>query len=241
MAQLQMNFRSALLRRAVNVSILLPTNSNPRGTPEALKDGMQYQVLWLLHGGMGDDRDYLNFSRIPRWADEHHIAVVMPACEKKFWEEPYFTYITEELPELLRKLLPLSPEREDNFIGGLSHGGDSAMLACLTYPDRYAAGLIMSAAGTTHDPLGNNCLLFDVFGPAQTALDRGIAPKLFFATGSGDRGAPFYLPIIHQLKDMGYPLHLHDIEGDGHSWDFWDNTLKLALEEWLPIRHDYIP
>ena len=36
-------------------------------------------MLWLLHGGSGDDSDLLHFSNIVRYADEHKLAVVMPA------------------------------------------------------------------------------------------------------------------------------------------------------------------
>lgn len=41
--------------------------------------GRKYQVLWLLHGGTGDDSDYLHYSNIARYAEEHKLAVVMPA------------------------------------------------------------------------------------------------------------------------------------------------------------------
>jgi hypothetical protein len=39
---------------------------------------------------------------------------------------------------------------------------------------------------------------------------------------------------------MGIELTRYYVDGDGHSWDFWDNTLKLALNEMLPIRHNVI-
>lgn len=239
MALMQFNFRSACLRRATNVSIVLPTNTDRMGSAANLRADARYQVLWLLHGGLGDDRDFLNFSNILRHAEEHHIAVVMPSCEGLFYQEPYFTYVTEELPRLLQKLLPLSHKREDNFIGGLSHGGDCALRACLEKPEQYAAGLVMSAAGTTHFADRENHLLYDVFGLAEKALE-GQPTPVIFATGSGDRGAPCYYPVIDRLDEMGYPLRRHYVENDGHSWPFWDNTLKLALDELLPLAHDYV-
>ena len=153
-----------------------------------------------------------------------------------------YDYVTEELPGLLRVLFPLSGNREDNFIGGLSHGGDGALRACLEHSDRYAAGLIISAAGTDHrGEMDQAALRFDVFGLASQLVDRGgQPPKLIFATGSGDRGFPYYTPVIDRLETVGLPVIRHYVDGDGHSWNFWDDTLRLTLRELLPISHHTI-
>lgn len=242
MALVRFNHFSKCRGRQANVTIFLPTDGMQEHRNGATIEvpGMKYQVLWLLHGGGGDESDFVNYSNIVRWADEHRLAVVMPAgiC---FYDVDY-TYITEELPRLLRVLFPFSESREDNFIGGLSHGGDGALRACLEHPDRYAAGLIMSAAGTDHrGDRDQAALRFDVFGLTDALLSRGAElPKLIFATGSGDRGFPYYAPVIDRLEAMGIPLTRNYVEGDGHSWDFWDDTLRLALREFLPISHHTI-
>ena len=242
MALIRFNHFSGCKGCQANVTICLPTDGMPERRNKTTMEipGMKYQVLWLLHGGGGDDTDFLNFSNIVRYADEHKIAVVMPAGTS-FYNDDY-TYITEELPRTLRILFPLSERREDNFIGGLSHGGDAAMRACFEYPDRYAAGLIMSAAGTDHHgPLEEAALRFDVYGLAEQNLKNGVElPKLIFASGSGDRGLPYYKAVIDKLEAMGVPLTRYFVEDDGHSWDFWDNTVRLALNELLPIRHNVI-
>lgn len=242
MALINFNFLSYSSGRQRNVTIILPTSGMDtvhQGT-KFEKPGMKYQTLWLLHGGGGDNTDFVNFSNIVRYANEHKIAVVMP--EGEAFHDGDYEYITEELPTELRILFPLSGRREDNFIGGLSHGGDGAMRACFEHPDRYAGGLIMSAAGTDHhgEP-GKVPLRFDVYGCAQRNLDAGVTmPKLIFATGSGDRGFPFYVPVIDRLEEMGIPVTRHYVENDGHSWDFWDGMLRLALDSLLPIKHDVI-
>lgn len=242
MALIRFNHLSKCKGSQTNVSVILPTDGFPEkraGVSFEVPD-MKYQVLWLLHGGGGDDGDFQKFSNIVRYAEENRLAVVMPAG-KNFYAEDY-EYVTEELPRTLRVLFPLSDRREDNFIGGLSHGGDAAMKACFEHPDRYAAGLIMSAAGTDHQgEVSKAALRFDVFGCAERNLRAGAQqPKLIFATGSGDRGMPYYVPIIDKLEAMGVALTRHYVEGDGHSWDFWDDTLRLAIETLLPIRHDVI-
>lgn len=240
MAVMHLNYFSKRKKSQCNVTVLLPTDGVPqyKDGSTILSPGMRYQTLWLLHGGAGDDTDYLHFSNIVRYADIHRIAVVMPAGQC-FYEGVDYDCVTEELPLVLRTLLPLSASREDNFIGGLSHGGDGAMRACMEYPERYAGALIMSAAGTDHH--GECALRFDVYGLAQRNLEAGAPlPRMVFATGSGDSGFPIYLPIIEKLETMGLPVARHFVEGDGHSWDFWDNTLRTALDGLLPIRHDVI-
>lgn len=242
MALIQFNHLSFCKRSQTNVTLILPTSGM-----DDLHDGemfetkgMMYQTLWLLHGGGGDNSDFLNFSNIVRYANEHKIAVVMPAGTR-FYDTDY-EYVTEELPHVLRAIFPLSDKKEDNFIGGLSHGGDCAMKACFEHPDRYAAGLIMSAAGTTHKgDIDQAQLLFDVYGCAEKMLkDPDNIPMMIFATGSGDRGMPYYERVINRLDEMGLPVNRYYIDGDGHSWDFWDSTVRKALDEMLPIRDELI-
>lgn len=116
------------------------------------------------------------------------------------------------------------------------------MKACFEYPDRYAAGLVMSAAGTDHHgEMDQVKKRFDVFGLAERNLASGKElPTIIFATGSGDRGFPYYLPIIEKLEEMGMPVVRHFVDGEGHSWDFWDHTLCTALDNMLPILHGVI-
>ena len=243
MAVIRFNFRSAALHGSANVSIILPTDLSKDGAPSVYVPGVKYQVLWLMHGGMGDDQDFINFSNIVRYAEDARIAVVMPACPARFYDGAYYELVSEELPKVLRVIFPFSDKREDNFVAGLSHGGDCSLKLCLEHPDRYAAGLVMSAAGTTHshDPNAVNHVLFDVFGMAEKNLASGRAlPHLFFATGSGDRGFPAYRPIIDKLDEMGMPLTRLYEDGDGHSWNFWDHMLRDGLKDFLPLKHEVI-
>lgn len=57
---------------------------------------------------------------------------------------PYFTYVSEELPAVCRRMFGLGAARERNYIFGLSMGGYGAMKCALTYPDRYAGAASFS-------------------------------------------------------------------------------------------------
>lgn len=164
MAVIKMNFLSKFLGMQTNVTICLPSFSfadvmNGRASDNYVK-GMQYQVLYLLHGGSGDDSDYVNFSNIVRYADDHKLAVVMP-CDYNadYTDQPngpkYWRYLTEELPAMCRSLFALSDRQEDNFVGGLSMGAHGAMKWALMKPEMFRAALIMSGAARHPDIIQN--------------------------------------------------------------------------------------
>ena len=161
MAVIKMNFLSQALGMQTNVTICLPSYSfadRLAGREEVYVPGMKYQVLWLLHGGSGDDSDYVNFSNITRYADDNKLAVIMPADYNASYDDDpsgrakYRTFVAEELPKVLRALFPLSDKREDNFIAGLSMGGGGTGKISINYPENYAAALIMSSGGGLNDP-----------------------------------------------------------------------------------------
>lgn len=240
MAVITINYFSKVKRKQSTVSVIVPTDGleDVRSGRHTLVSGAKYQTLWLLHGGGGDHTDFINFSNIVRYADRNKVAVVMPAGDC-FYEGKDYMVATEELPALLRILLPLSSRREDNFIGGLSHGGDCALRACLEHPENYAAGLIMSAAGVNHGE--NSDQRFPVYDLTMKDIRaKKDIPQLIFATGSGDRGFPHYTPVIDELEVLGAPIHRYFIDDEGHSWEFWDEALRWALDEYLPIRHSCV-
>ena len=60
---------------------------------------------------------------------------------KKYW-----TFVSDELPQIARSFFHLSDKREDNFVAGLSMGGYGAFKLALNHPDRFAAAASLSGA-----------------------------------------------------------------------------------------------
>ena len=266
MAVVKMNFLSKMLGMQTNVTIVLPTfrfSDIMEGEKNFYRQGMKYQVLWLLHGGAGDDSDYLHFSNIVRYAEAHRLAVVMPAgFNQSYTDDPegpkYFRYIVDELPEMLQALYPFSERREDNFVGGLSMGAHGAMKCAVMRPEHYAAALVMSGASRDPDnPAGESVSRSimmpkrlaqevkgsenDVYSFAVRNVDEGKPlPEFFFTCGDKDFTLERAQYAARFLKELGYPVYSEWVSGYTHEWDFWDRTLKKAIEEWLPIRHEII-
>ena len=92
---------------------------------------------------------------MPDGADSAYVDMAMGGRNTR-----YQSYIAKELPAYLKGIFPLSDKREENFIGGLSMGGQGALRFAFTFPEQYCeaialstgnpAGLLRQAAGR-HD------------------------------------------------------------------------------------------
>jgi len=111
-----------------------------------------FPVLWLLHGGFGNQNDWIENTKILLYAEAHQIAVIMPhaGCSRYCnmeWGADYYDYLTDELPRIIKHLYPrLSTRREDNMIAGLSLGGSGAISLGMRNPEKYGAIGVLSAS-----------------------------------------------------------------------------------------------
>ncbi len=265
-----------------NVTMILPSWTlfdAPKGKAESYMPGTKFQVLYLFHGGTGDDSDYINFSNIIRYADEHKIAVVMPDADNSSyinqsddvlpWPARYWDYVFEELPSVCASMFPISTKREDTFVGGLSMGSMAATKWAIYGADKCAAALIMSGGGmdTTNimsvvaksagdsgmtdfdvdeQKMKQQGIRFadpedDMFITAKKNVEEGKElPKLFMTCGGDDFIRVFAHASRDLLTEYGYDVMYDEVPGYAHEWDFWDLSLRKALDEWLPINHDVI-
>lgn len=190
MAVIKMNILSKYLGMQTNITVCLPSFSYRdvlEKKPDYYVPGMKFQTLYLLHGGSGDDSDYVNFSNISRYADEHRIAVVMPCDYNHFYtDDPngprYWKYICEELPQICQTLFPFSDKPEDNFVAGLSMGGHGAMKMGIMKPEKFAAVLCMSGSAINPDKIK------EFPGPRASfdAEDPDIMPRIKLESIYGD-------------------------------------------------------
>ena len=145
MALLQMEFRSAALKRTVSLNVILP----------AERFQGPYPTLYLLHGLTDNCSGWLSYTRIRLWAEESGLAVVMPSGENSFYMDilvkdgclgDFGEYVGRELVEVTRELFPLSRKREETFLAGLSMGGFGACRNALKYSDTFGKAAILSGA-----------------------------------------------------------------------------------------------
>ncbi len=263
MAQVQVNYFSGALMRQMTFQAIVPVDKLTF-MGEAARRKKPFQTLYLLHGIFGNCMDWMTGTRIERWAQDKNLVVIMPSGDNSFYvDHPhdgarYGEFIGKELVEITRSLFPLSHDREDTYIGGLSMGGYGAMRNGLKYADTF--GYIISLSGkllfddldhlSAHSPalIGNRSYYESCFGDLDQVIgsdkdncaliDRLLAekkpvPRIFMAIGTED----FLLEsnrTYHQfLIERGVEVDYHEEPGD-HEWDFWDRWIERALN-WLPL------
>src|SRR6266508_1521884 len=144
----EVNFFSETLGLLSSMHVLLPQRPlvDARNKPRK-----KLRTLYLLHGHSDDHTAWQRWTSIERYVEGLNLAVVMPAVHLSFYNDmthggKYWHFISEEVLALVRDIFPLSSDRKDNFVAGLSMGGYGAFKLALTYPDRYVAAASLSGA-----------------------------------------------------------------------------------------------
>lgn len=261
MSLLSFSLYSEALNGQTSISLILPAFEQ---SDRDIQPGEKFQTLWLLHGGRGDHTDYVRKTAIEHLAVRHRLAVVMPEVGNSFYSDlpsggKYFTYLSEELPRLLRKYFPLSGLREDNFVAGLSMGGFGAAKLAFNLPQNYAAVGLMSTgpmgphqlAVTAREANRNIGIDFDLlFGGIdkvpgsindiwfvlEKAVENNVElPAIYDCCGTEDYGYPRYCQFKELAARLGLKVTFE--EGPGaHTWDFWNEYLPKIID-WLPLKH----
>ena len=267
MAVVRFNFLSRELGMSTNVTMILPSfdQNSDLGKPlaEVYDPGRRYPVLWLLHGGSGDDADYLNWTNVARYAVEYDCAVICPCDYNAGYNDyprgaKYYKYITEELWAFCMANFPLSPKREDNFIGGLSMGSGGAMKIAVDKCEQYSQALIMSGGLAPKNRLGGGHSAFRqkviaagwpmpkqpsdvVRADTEAILRDDVAkgrpvPRFIMACGEEDNIAwESHVNGVEIMKELGVEYVDFYLPGYRHEWDFWEICMRKAFSEWLPL------
>ncbi len=152
MALITLDFESHYMGANQNVNIIVPDKPRDLSCKEFYGNKKKYRVLWLLHGTFGGYSDWIRKSNIETYACEREYIVVMPGIgNADYMDWPTFTlglnaekYITEELMPLVYNWLPASNKRKDNFIAGLSMGGQGTLKFAIKYPELFSKAAILS-------------------------------------------------------------------------------------------------
>ena len=251
MAFMELNYRSAVLKRWVSVNVVLPEIAG-KTEEEA---SAPYKTLYLLHGLSDDHTGWIRRTGIERYAAEYGIAVVMPGVERSWYTDtadsaPYFTFITQELPRICRGYFKgMSDKREDTFIAGLSMGGYGAIKAALSFPDQYAgcgalSGALDIASLTRVIDLNEWRGIFgfnlesaaelkgtkhDIFHLARKNHAEGVPfPRMYLWCGQQDKLIACNRDYHDLLTELGVEHAFEESEGT-HGWKWWDLHIQDVL------------
>jgi putative tributyrin esterase len=257
MALVHCQFFSQVLGLMSTMSVILPDPLPPEKEVTPAGRPGRYPTLYLLHGMSDDHTVWLRRTSVERYVEGLSLAVVMPAVQRSFYADtvsgqPYWTFISQEVPFVARSFFPLSAAREENYVAGLSMGGYAAFKLALTYPERYAAAASLSGAlDVVHlaqeeeaAGLGEMKQIFgevkalaggpnDLFSlAAQAAAQSGPRPSLYQWCGTDDFLYEDNLHFRDHAEALGLSLVYEEGAG-GHEWACWDAQIQRVLA-WLP-------
>ena len=258
MAFLECRFFSESLAESVTVNVLLPQQTINQIGLKGTADSDNAPVLYLLHGLSDDESIWLRRTSIERYATQYGLAVIMPAAGRSFYADmfhggKYWTYISEELPQIMHSFFRFSTKREDTYVAGLSMGGYGAMKLALHCPEKFAAAASLSGALDLEHLLEMRpslahefeCMFGDmkqfrgsfndIFAQAERRVrEKCILPELFLTCGTEDSLYSDTVAFRDHLQKLGIKFTYDECKGI-HEWGLWDRKIQDVIR-WLPRR-----
>lgn len=243
-------FYSASLEREITYRAILPA---------VVQSPQKLPVVYLLHGGGGDFREWSNDSDVARFAEER-LVLVMPEGESSYYtnsvdrpKDRFEDYIVKDLIADVESRFPADPSRRS--IAGVSMGGFGAIKLALKHPEVYSfVGALSPAIDVPSRPFSirrmsqyrYHASIFGAWG-SQTRkgndpfvlagqVDPSKVPFIFFACGEREGLLPSNRQFASLLAQRNFRFEFHPGPG-GHNWDQWNRRLPdmfASLRSHLP-------
>jgi S-formylglutathione hydrolase FrmB len=252
MALVRCDFFSEVLEVGTSMTVLLPQASEDQiGISTSSTTRGDFPLLYLLHGLSDDSTAWLRYTSIERYAAPLGLAVVMPQVQRSFYAdevhgERFFTFLSDELPEVVQRFFRVSREREDTFVAGLSMGGYGALKWALHRPGQFAAAASLSGAldlEAINQDEWRKPLMQRVFdgrvGPRDDLFtlladaDVESLPSLYVGCGTEDHLYEHNVRFVDAATAAGVDVQV-DFRAGEHEWGVWDAAIRDVLA-WLPL------
>lgn len=150
--------KSSILNKDKKFAIYLPAGYNT--------SKLSYPVLYLLHGGSGNQKDWIAAGNMKATTDKAiaegkaaPMIVVMPDAEMTFYmnnvkgEYQFEDYFFKELIPYIEKEYRCRKEKKFRAISGLSMGGFGSLLYSFHHPEMFSSCAALSAAVRTDEQI----------------------------------------------------------------------------------------
>lgn len=267
MVTMNLTFRSPSLMRHVDLAVVIPADGGFGPMGPVLDPDRKFRTLYLLHGYSACKNEWFMSGVMDELAIMCDCAIVMVNGDNSFYVDGvsphlrYSEYVGKDVVDFTRRLLPLSRERDDTFIGGLSMGGYGALYNGLKHFETFGHVIALSSAlitgaavNSTEEPnmMGANRSYYaSVFGDltklqesdknpevlaAQTlaaAKAKNLPLDVYMACGYNDFLVDANRDLHNALDRMGFP-HTYE-EGPGsHEMNFWRDYLRKGMYRVVP-------
>lgn len=251
MALISCDFYSDVLEVSTSMTVILPQETQTQiGLSGAATRRDGAPVLYLLHGLSDDHTIWQRRTSIERYVAPLGLAVIMPGVHRSFYADEvhghaYWTFLSQELPQLVSAFFRVSDRPQDTFVAGLSMGGYGALKWALHEPSRFAAAASLSGgldvAGLARLP-ERRALFERVFGAAPgqkndllallRSADIDALPPMHVSCGTEDPLFAANQAFAQAAEEAGVRLTV-DFRPGEHEWGFWDAEIQKVLA-WLP-------
>ncbi|MEZ5352418.1 MAG: alpha/beta hydrolase family protein [Bryobacteraceae bacterium] len=244
--------QSASLGAERGVAVIVPPDY---GTSTA-----RYPVLYLLHGYGDDHTAWSYMTNLTHYAADRKVIVVMPDGGVSFYvnaagdeKAKFEDFIVKDLVAFTDSHYRTVPLPRARAIAGLSMGGYGAAYLGLKHARRYAAigafsGAIgfarrKGAVGSGEAAQKRLAEMLKIMGPPDSAarterdphtyiekLDPATAPMIYVACGGQDFLIEDNRAFVKALAEKKIAYEYREVSPRGHSWDFWDDQIRIFLD-----------
>jgi enterochelin esterase-like enzyme len=228
--------------------------------------GYRFPVIELLHGFPGEPQDWITVIGVTATLTDlirRHLArpavMVMPdangargvslQCLNQVGGPQDATFLAQDLPSYISRVLRVWPAGRTWGIAGYSEGGFCAANLGLQYGYKYGfAGVLSGYFQPSENQLGHPSRLVNPFGrskwllkhntPSQELLNLPLGapiPQFWIGSGSGSRSDVRAAQIFRQLVELRQPgVVLRITPGGGHTMATWRQLVPSMLEWMTP-------
>ncbi|RCW41551.1 MULTISPECIES: alpha/beta hydrolase family protein [unclassified Halanaerobium] len=244
---------SQKLKMTTNIKIIIPELSNDV-TPLFTNAP---KLLILLHGLGGNSSEWTRFTKIEYYSKKYNFFIVMPEVQRSFYFNTsyginYFSYVSNEIIEIIKKWFKISTKRENVYIAGESMGGYGALKIALRNNEKFNSVAVLS--GIVNMKQFINKVINEKYKDIQSKELKGIInknlklskkddlylllqskeqnirkPKIIQICGKNDFLYEQNLEFKNKISKLDYQYTFLEWEGE-HSWPFWDIAIQKSLQ-----------
>src|SRR5690606_7717639 len=159
----------------------------------------------------------------------------------------YWTFVSEELPQVVRSFFRVTADPAETYVAGLSMGGYGALKLGLTHPDRFGAVASLSGAVDIRQlatrpersevfrrVFDNRISDSDDIFALLEAADPTVVPPLYLSCGTEEeRLMPPNRRLAERARERGIAVTT-DFRPGVHEWGLWDAVIPEVIN-WLPL------
>lgn len=140
MIRMTLKIDSLILHETVEVKVALPCS--------ILNIGKKFKTVWALHCAMSSGDIFFERLSMLDYVESLKLVVVAPSLPNTFFVNSnagkYGDFLDLELYPMLKHMLPISENREDNLVLGVSMGAYGALSWILRKPDFFSTLIAVS-------------------------------------------------------------------------------------------------